>query len=1025
MGALQNRPGNDSDLGARLNTMAWQLIYTSAPRLLDAGRSGFGTVARPRQMRALLTAAVERVSQFNRMPGFDEARIIYSHRHITIGGTRYSVLTRIRSAGADYTKRTNHIAHHIIVEQREIAALGPNGPTPVDVLLSADWRDRWDEPPIYLEDELPIASISRRCALPAQWWEAMTGSRRRAALLTAPDAVRGCYIAWENDPTGDPYQTAPLCLFGESLLLRPDRAWDTTFTTNLQPSDEPSDFHWRGMLADSPLRPQAEQSGRPMFSVAAHSLLDTPTGELADLAELGVRKVTPHHFAVQHAPLPAPHEEYPQASSQAAEPGYEAPSRPQTAGPQPRQQPKQDKQEPHKRSKWRALLIPGLAITAILIIVSACIFWSHKKQQEKRDEMVGDLALSIEKFPPFRDRLQPIEATELKKQLLERNESIGIDELGAFCKNAKNLGSIWEKSESGGAEDAATVQQAIDLFHQRGNVKPADRMDRWAELLAARLKVCAALKDKGATVKYLQEHSQDQADKLEAFAQNFTTVSNAASTETIPEADIGKVKAAINGLDDEKFELPTNLKKVKEALFTQKMDMLQPSHVAPKPIVAATPTPAPKISPAVTPAPESARLFPCRTYILSTNKQLSYIELPAAADEQFTLSICKDFDKTTPLKLIRNEKAFRTSMTQEAPAVELMEPTKLAAGNGAPQNNYLLLGSSSDAQKFQAYVFNRPTSSQDAPLLHDIIKDGFERTNSTCVFGLNTNIRPSLEDLCLVGSQKLNVAYADGSQRNFSFDSTNRRLDFSAAAKQLNFQLEGDRKKVANLKAEAEKLAAEINTVKSQSTNLLQFGAKLLGLTDSNDPLYCFKTDSDDVRKNGIYKEFQKHLAKLHGVIKTRVKVNDNEQDAISVSSNSSADLEKVGQRFQEKLLELQKKFAANAQATDKKVKDAAQANLSTITQYQNVWNELRKGIPEPALTNLLEPEKFAATAAAQIAKNTKEQENCERRIREYNANPLLNGKIPPGTYRIVIEEQGEKYYCIPLVEITQTPDTK
>jgi len=28
--------------------MAWQLIYTSAPRLLEAGRSGFGTVARHR-----------------------------------------------------------------------------------------------------------------------------------------------------------------------------------------------------------------------------------------------------------------------------------------------------------------------------------------------------------------------------------------------------------------------------------------------------------------------------------------------------------------------------------------------------------------------------------------------------------------------------------------------------------------------------------------------------------------------------------------------------------------------------------------------------------------------------------------------------------------------------------------------------------------------------------------------------------------------------------------------------------------
>ena len=94
--------------------MAWQLIYTSAPRSLEAGRSGFGTVARHRAISPLLVSAIERASQFSRLPGLDAGRVIFCHRIIALAGTRFHVLSSIRDAGADYTGRTNHIAHHVI-----------------------------------------------------------------------------------------------------------------------------------------------------------------------------------------------------------------------------------------------------------------------------------------------------------------------------------------------------------------------------------------------------------------------------------------------------------------------------------------------------------------------------------------------------------------------------------------------------------------------------------------------------------------------------------------------------------------------------------------------------------------------------------------------------------------------------------------------------------------------------------------------------------------------------------------------
>ena len=71
--------------------MPWQLIYTSAPRLLTAGQTGFGTVARHREVPPLVVSAVERATQFARLPGMDVGRVVFSHRVIDAAGARHSV----------------------------------------------------------------------------------------------------------------------------------------------------------------------------------------------------------------------------------------------------------------------------------------------------------------------------------------------------------------------------------------------------------------------------------------------------------------------------------------------------------------------------------------------------------------------------------------------------------------------------------------------------------------------------------------------------------------------------------------------------------------------------------------------------------------------------------------------------------------------------------------------------------------------------------------------------------------------
>ena len=258
--------------------MAWQLIYTSAPRSLEAGRSGFGTVARHRALSPLLVSAIERTSQFSRLPGVDTDRVIFSHRVVTVAGSRFHVLSSIRDAGADYTGRTNHIAHHLIVDPREIAQLGAGGPSPADVLLAMPWATSWTEHPRYLEaaDEVALATLHARTTGTA--WQRITGDPNQAGLLATGDASRGAYII--QPPGVDDLRE----VFAESLRLMPERLWQISFTTSLQPSDESADFRWIGIEERSPLRAQAESSGRPVLNLASPGTL--PIVQVAHPAEV-------------------------------------------------------------------------------------------------------------------------------------------------------------------------------------------------------------------------------------------------------------------------------------------------------------------------------------------------------------------------------------------------------------------------------------------------------------------------------------------------------------------------------------------------------------------------------------------------------------------------------------------------------------------------------------------------------------------------------------------------------------------
>ncbi|HZM02747.1 MAG TPA: hypothetical protein VFC44_06960 [Candidatus Saccharimonadales bacterium] len=243
--------------------MSWQLIYTSAPRGLSSGQSGFCTVARSADLREALIKRLEQISSYHYLRVAEAAT---AHRNPTISafrvldlrGAKYYVLTRIQPCGLDFTSRTNHLAHHLVFQPDELAAL----PSPAAILRYwPGWLTSWQGEPRPLEDPAPagFAAAAKSC-LPAQTWLRLTGDAGRAAGLLESECVRGCYLVCPPES-----EQQVLDLFCETLqLLNLNgqyalRPWRHPFTTFLQAEDNPSDFQLRACQEGTPAYQQAVQ----------------------------------------------------------------------------------------------------------------------------------------------------------------------------------------------------------------------------------------------------------------------------------------------------------------------------------------------------------------------------------------------------------------------------------------------------------------------------------------------------------------------------------------------------------------------------------------------------------------------------------------------------------------------------------------------------------------------------------------------------------------------------------------------
>lgn len=252
--------------------MSYQLIHTSYPHLLDSAAAGYGTVARSEHLPAVLARKLTILSILKEpQGGLCTSGAQFSYRLLEYAGEVFHVLSCVQESGADYTGRACHTAHHLILTQKEVAALLTHElrPTPAGIILALQksrfWIQKWQGDPRFITGEPQLNPSHLPDASSQPTWKHITGHKSNARAFYTPPYDRECLV---TVPVGTP-STEVLALFHESDWLTHSRGWGMTFTTETEDSDSFASTLRMVVAPHSPLVQRALRTGHPVLHISA------------------------------------------------------------------------------------------------------------------------------------------------------------------------------------------------------------------------------------------------------------------------------------------------------------------------------------------------------------------------------------------------------------------------------------------------------------------------------------------------------------------------------------------------------------------------------------------------------------------------------------------------------------------------------------------------------------------------------------------------------------------------------------
>lgn len=228
--------------------MAWEVCITSAPRGLQAGRTGFCPVIQTQGIPATLVEQLEGISGYRHLDTTTlpspRNPVVWMHSILRLGNDTFHVLSRICDAGRDYSSRSNRLAHHVVLRADELVPAGPAALLQSPGFMMESWDGQLRIIP--RERQVPkLTAQPQHCQL----WEKVWGDAGWAGVLAQ---------TFLDNPSKTIYFIYPanvnmLDLFREVIALLPEsQRWKATFSTYDQAVFEVSSRLWRAVPGHSP-----------------------------------------------------------------------------------------------------------------------------------------------------------------------------------------------------------------------------------------------------------------------------------------------------------------------------------------------------------------------------------------------------------------------------------------------------------------------------------------------------------------------------------------------------------------------------------------------------------------------------------------------------------------------------------------------------------------------------------------------------------------------------------------------------
>ncbi len=264
--------------------MSQELIYTSARKGLKLGSRGFCTVASTEGMAKNLADRLESLSGYRHIHSRNDPQstinpVNCSYVKSRVGGQTFHILSRIADAGLDYTQRTNKLARHVALVQRDLVNVGPAWIMSQSGFMETQWSG---EPRV-----LPVGrSVPQGELRPAvcNAWKRATGDAGWAGVLAetiAGDKIRDSYLIFQ--PGTDLLQL----ILEAQALLPSELRWEATFSTYFTQIPPGTDCRWRCVVKGSPEAARVRKSPETLVLDLTTKLGLAPDSDYVEVARAG------------------------------------------------------------------------------------------------------------------------------------------------------------------------------------------------------------------------------------------------------------------------------------------------------------------------------------------------------------------------------------------------------------------------------------------------------------------------------------------------------------------------------------------------------------------------------------------------------------------------------------------------------------------------------------------------------------------------------------------------------------------